>query len=862
MKHFITKLYVVGLLLALPLAIVAQGKVSGKLVDASSNEPLIGAAVYLKSDKGVGTVTSLDGTFELILESGKYELVFTYLGYIDQNKMITLEGDLDLEAIKLEPSTVGLTEVSVVASFATDRKTPVAISNIPASVIVEKLGNQEFPEILKSTPSVYATKGSGGFGDSRVNIRGFNTSNIGVLVNGVPVNDMENGKVYFSNWAGLSDVTSVMQVQRGLGASKLAISSVGGTMNILTKSADAEQGGSFYAGMGNDGYKKFNFNVSTGLMENGWAITLLGGTVRGDGYINGTNFQGYNYFANITKVINDDHRLSFQIFGAPQWHGQRGNKHLISTYENKNEQLPFSNNSGAKLNTEYGIRNGEIYGGSYGYNFYHKPQASINHYWDINSTTSLSTSVYASISSGGGRRIRGDKAAELDYDRNNHEFSQSFMKWRNGDGLIDWDQVTEHNNDINGKGDFVASNSINSHEWYGLLSTFNTAVDNISLTFGLDSRYYVGSHYEEIDDLLGSQFYIDDNNINRPTQQALREGDKINYHNDMQVVRNGLFGQAEISLSDFTAFISATASYQNVRRIDYFQYAADNYKSDWVDFADWSVKGGANYNINDNHNVFVNAGYFTRSPFVKFVFDGYTNDILDDAKYEKVMTFEGGYGYRSRVFNAKLGYYYTEWRDQGLSRSVGDQTYNLLGLNSRHMGLELEATYKPTKNLTIRAMASVGDWKYMDDVRFQQVDDEGNLIGEFNAYIKDVSVGNSAQTTAALGINYRFLNSFNIGFDGNYFGNNFADFDPSTRTGSNAAGINSWQVPDAYLFDLDAGYNFTIASVKSRISCKINNLLNTEYITDADDGKNHDWKTSPVYYGFGRTYSVGLKVNF
>ena len=116
------------------------------------------------------------------------------------------------------------------------------------------MGTQEFPEILANTPSVYATKAGGGFGDSRINIRGFDQRNIAIMVNGMPVNDMENGAVYWSNWAGLSDVTSAMQVQRGLGSSKLAISSVGGTINVLTRTADMKEGGTILTGFGNANY--------------------------------------------------------------------------------------------------------------------------------------------------------------------------------------------------------------------------------------------------------------------------------------------------------------------------------------------------------------------------------------------------------------------------------------------------------------------------------------------------------------------------------------------------------------------------------------------------------------------------------
>ncbi len=153
--------------------------------------------------------------------------------YAQQTQDTTKSKSKDIDEVILR----GVTDI------AKDRKTPVAVSTIKEAQIVERLGNQELPEILKSTPSVYATKGGGGFGDGRVNIRGFDTNNIAVMVNGMPVNDMEGGTVYFSNWQGLSDVTSALQVQRGLGSSKLAIASVGGTMNFITRAADKKKGG-------------------------------------------------------------------------------------------------------------------------------------------------------------------------------------------------------------------------------------------------------------------------------------------------------------------------------------------------------------------------------------------------------------------------------------------------------------------------------------------------------------------------------------------------------------------------------------------------------------------------------------------
>lgn len=844
----------------LPVSLWAQNTIKGRVVDADNSEALIGAAIRLSSDKSIGTVSKADGSFELKVGRGKYLLLFSYVGYEDLTQEVNVNGSVDLGTIEMSSASMGLSEVAVVASYATDRKTPVAISNIPATLIAEKLGNQEFVEILKSTPSVYATKQGGGFGDSRINIRGFNTSNIGVLINGVPVNDMVNGKVYFSNWAGLSDVTSVTQVQRGLGASKMAISSVGGTMNIITKSADAKKGGSAYIGMGNDGYQKASVNVSTGMMDNGWAITMLGSRVLGDGYINGTEFEGYNYFLNVTKVLNDRHRLSFQIFGAPQWHNQRGSQHTIAEYKNMDSDSPFTNPWGTKLNSETGVRNGEVYNSGYGYNYYHKPQMSINHYWDINNTTKLSTSVYASIATGGGRRLDGDKDSEVDYSYRSYQYGGT--KWRTGDGLVDWDKMIAHNAAKNGESDFFIGNTVNNHQWYGLLTTLNKKFNNYDFTVGYDARFYWGEHYQEIEDLLGGQYYTTKWNVNIDENTPLREGDKYSYWNDEQILRNGLFVQGEYSNDIISGFISGTVSYQNTRRIDYYTYEPGNQVSDWQNFVDWSIKGGANYNFDAHHNVFINAGYFTRAPFQNQIFNGYTNEPAKNRTNEKVMTFEGGYGYKSHNMNIKIGYYWTEWRDQGLRRSFVGESFNIKGVNSRHQGIEMEATYKPTTQLTLKGMASFGFWKYINDVSFQAFDDSNNLLGEFHAYLKDVSVGNSAQNTAALNIDYKFFKSFNIGVGCNYFGKNFADFNITNRTSESTVGIDSWQIPDAVLFDLNLGYNFKIGKLDSRISGNVFNLLDTEYITDATDGTDHDWKTSGVYYGFGRTFSLGMKVNF
>ena len=183
-----------------------------------------------------------------------------------------------------------------VTDIAKDRKTPVAVSTIKAAQILERQGNQELVEILNTTPSVYATKGGGGFGDSQIVMRGFESRNIAVMVNGMPVNDMEGSTVYFSNWTGLSDVTSTLQVQRGLGSSKLAIASVGGTMNFITKSADMKRGGVIRLGVGNNDYLKHLLLIIPEKSKDGVSASFLMSRQAGGTYIENTDYESYAYF--------------------------------------------------------------------------------------------------------------------------------------------------------------------------------------------------------------------------------------------------------------------------------------------------------------------------------------------------------------------------------------------------------------------------------------------------------------------------------------------------------------------------------------------------------------------------------------
>jgi iron complex outermembrane recepter protein len=867
-KHLLTMLLAFG-----SVALFAQTTVKGKIVDSETGEALIGATVVQKGT-GNGAITNMNGGFSLTVEENA-TLSISYVGY----KPIEINSNDDLSRITLEVSEFGLKEIEVLASVAIDRKTPVAVSTIRKEVILEKASNQEFPELLKSTPGVYATKQGGGYGDSRVNLRGFNSENVAVLINGVPVNDMENGRVFWSNWAGLTDVTTSMQVQRGLGASKVAVPSIGGTINILTQNTDAQEGGNIFFGIGNNNYQKSSFYVSTGLSDDGWALSFAGAKITGDGFVDGTQFIGYNYFFNMSKILNDKHSLSLTGFGAPQSHGQRQSRKTIEEIRNSERDI--------RLNTDYGFLDGELT--SVEDNFYHKPQFSLNHYWTINDKMDLSTAAYVSFGTGGG----GGSGGSL---------------LRRGDGLYDLEGTRQANfdNNIPNGGDGNATGflraSRNDHKWYGVLSTLDNKINsNLSVQGGIDLRYYRGIHFTDLTNQLGADYVLDDSDINAPNRQT-RLGDKIFYNNDGIVLWQGLFGQVEYNKDDLSVFGSVSLSNTSFKRVDYFQYFSDdtkaridanaalrdfyiarqdgdtqaeretnfndlfaqNQETEFQNFLGYQIKGGANYRLTKNHNVFVNAGFFTKAPDFTNVFLDFSNEINEEVELQKIVSFEVGYGYRSANFNANINAYRTNWNDRTFVErfQIGDTLYtaNLLGVDALHQGIELDFAYQVNSLITINGMASFGDWTWANDLTDIKIFNENQVeVAEVDLYISGLKVGNAAQTTAALGFDVKLFDGFKVGLNANYYANNYADYNPNDRGDESQIGVQPWQIPDYVNVDLDFNYKFKVGNNDAVFYGNVNNLLNEDYITDANDGSA---STVLVYYGTGTQWTAGLRLKF
>jgi len=416
-------LFVVGLFLFLTAQ--AQVTVKGRVMDAISGELLEGASISTRNQQAL---SGKDGNFTMVLPMGEYVLVAQAEGFDNDTILLQADRNLITDVIfRLDNQSAAMQAVQITTSIAKNRKTPVAYSNFTGKDIAERLGSSDLPLLLNQMPGVYATSQGGGAGDARISIRGFSQRNIAVMVDGIPVNDMENGQVYWSNWFGLGGVTALTQVQRGLGSSRIANPAVGGTMNIITKGISQQARLEANVEIGDSRYEQFAVNYSSGRLKGGWGVLMSITKRQSAGYVDYLYDDMYSYFGKIEKQwktkSHGSHTLSFVGVGAPQSHGQRSFRARLSMYDRAMAQelgidtvLPrMASNQGNRYNQHWGYLNeakvsadktdttwARRYALNERENMFHKPQIYAKHDWSVSKKTMVTTTVYASYGRGGG----------------------------------------------------------------------------------------------------------------------------------------------------------------------------------------------------------------------------------------------------------------------------------------------------------------------------------------------------------------------------------------------------------------------------------------------------------------------------
>lgn len=805
-------------------------------------------------------------------------------------KSILIVADEEKSAVQLPDSSILIKEIIVSSGVKRREVSPLRLVDIDENTIAVQAAGKTYPELLKDIPGIYATAETGSYGDAKINIRGFKQENISVLLNGIPISGLTSGSMYWNNWMGLTDATATIQVQKGVGGSMLSDNSVGGSINIVTKSpgkTPSYGAGYNYAG---GGTSKAFVNYNSGELRNGWGVSFMVSKVWGTSWVECTDVDSWSYLLSVSKKINSKHSLLFTSMGSPEKHNQRSAR--LSYAEVQKYGRSYSKNWGY-ITLPDGTREAR----SISRNNYHKPYFTLNHYYNTKVGANernfrLNNAVYLALAYGGGYWTETKGKAIAAHQK---------------DGHVDWDAVVAGNKAAFANGTTeqersaqnALSDYIAGHTQIGAKSAFELDfTDKFTWSGGLHYQGYFTWEKEQIRDLLGAEYWYEDYASKSLAGAAGRN--PIKKVGDYIRTRNGKdthFGTLYTSMSykgdrlNMEAGASLNGSF--TQRWDSYNYIDDIY-SDWAKGIGGAVKVGVLYkafqNASNVTSLYMNGAYYSRVPYSNVFFASGNNEISEGIKNEQNYLGEGGI--RS-IFNRggfEATFYASYWKNKSIMSSPYKQLeaedavkYMITGLDAFHYGVEIDAYYNFSRWGKLAAYASIGNWKWQNNVNAIIYDNYTNqAVQEIHVYSDGLPVGDAPQTQVGASLTLKPLaglssmkvvdphdvvgstvrGDLSVQISWNYNARYWADFEPNTRTDATDR-TEPYKLPDYHLVNIGVNYHkyFRVGNkaLGTTLFFNLNNLFDEWYIERGKDGADHTLNTFTGYWGQGRNCAFGVR---
>jgi hypothetical protein len=753
---------------------------------------------------------------------------------------------------KLISTFVVLHSLSLNAQVADTTKTvkdtsEVVIFSITADDLESDAQNQDISTLLQSTRDVFAATAGFNFSNARYQIRGLESDHYTVLINGVPMNDPELGWGIFSFWGGLNDVTRYPEAGIGLGASNYTFSGVGGYTNMDLRASEDRKGTRFSYASTNRTYRnRVMLTHSTGLMNNGWAITASGSfRYSEEGYVDGTYFNGGSYFLSIEKKLNQKHSLGLVGFGAPTVQGRAGiavqESFDLTGYNYYNPYWGYQTDgdSGEKVKRNARERNN------------HRPSVFLNHYWNPNKRHKINSSVYATFGRTGNTNLNWYDAPDPrpDYYRNLPSyyaetdpvmFNQLTAAWAANDPTvtqINWDELYNANyknlyTQENANG--IAGNTqtfnrskyiVEEYRVDPLQFGFNAIHDfklreNRLVTTGINIDRYISRNFKVLTDLLGGDYWVDvdqfaeqtfldetaaQNNTEIPNR-LVAEGEKFGYNYNMHVYTQDLFSQirnqgekidwyAAVNVSQTTFFREGV--WEN-GRFDNSGGIGEKHK-----FFNYGLKGGLVYKITGRHFVSANAIYQTRAPFSRnvYVSPRTRDNVVEGMTSMEIISGDINYTVRYPGLRARATAYYTAINNGTYAQSFYHEefrnfvNYTMTNVDQLFSGIEVGVEKNIGTDWTTTLVFGTGQFLYNSRPEATiTVDNSSEILAEGRTvYLKNYHIGGMPQTAASIGVKYNSPKYWFAGTSFNYFTDIYIDPNPDRRT---AEAVDKFVVDD------------------------------------------------------------------
>ena len=779
--------------------------------------------------------------------------------------------------------------------------------------------------LLNSSMDVFYRTAAYEFSSSFFKVRGLDSDNAIVHINGIKMNKLYNGRPQWSNWGGLNDVLRNQELSNGSIPLKYNFGGILGSNNINIRASEYGEGGRITYSSSNRSYSnRLMATYNSGMLEKGWAYSLsIGRRWGNEGYQDASFYDSNSAFLSVQKIFNNKHSLNFAAIYAPNRRG-KVSPNTQEVYDLK----------GIKYNEYWGYHDGEKRNSRV--KRVVEPILILNHDWNINEKSNLETSIGYQFGEMGNSRLDyagGGNPSPAYYqdlpsyflaDTDGPDYEGAYIAQENfiNNGQINWNRIYDANltnNQANLNAAYVLYEDRVDDTQLTINSVFNTEVnENIKLSASANYRNLVSDNFAEIFDMLGGQSYsnIDsfdylDYNLLSPNS-VIYEGDKFKYHYKMNAEEMSLFTMMNFSFNKLEFYLAGDITNTVYQRNGIFENEANagnsSGKGDEISFDGYGVKLGITYKFSGKHILDFNSAYLQKAPSIRNTFTNSrvnhnvvgsdVNGLINDSPIteEKIMSFDANYIFRTPIFTGRLTGFYSAVKDaneisfyyaDGLVGFADDSEFVqeiLQGIDKKYFGVEfgVEAQIIPTVKL--KGAASIGQYTY-DNNPYLYLGADNNTVAVGPSNLENYKIAGGPQRAYSLGFEYRDPDYWFIGVTSNFFTNTYLDVSPLTRTqnfylAQDGLPFNDYDVTiardllrqekfdDYMVVNMIGGKSWKIDNYFVGFFASINNILDQKYRTGGfEQGRNANYQqllqdTNKPKRVFGPKYWYGRGTNY
>ncbi|MEZ7915767.1 MAG: TonB-dependent receptor [Polaribacter sp.] len=863
----------------------SQNVIRGIIIDNNSKKPLSEVLISIKNTIFT-TKTDLNGAFHIkALSKGNYILEIKLNGFETQNLPLELSNNtIDLGVILLFRDFTDQLDLSII-TISDDEL------NNDASAADNISG------LLQASKDIFLRTAAFEFSSSFFKVKGLDSGNGKVLINGIQMNKVYDGRAQWSNWGGLNDVLRNQEFSNGLAASNVTFGGILGTTNMNTRASLQRPGTRFSYSSSNRSYvHRAMATHTTGISKNGWAMTFSASRRAGtEGFNDGTSYNAYSVFTSIEKKINDHHSINFTGIFTPNRRG-KSSPNTQEVFDLKGIEFNeyWGNLNGRKLNS----RIKEVV----------EPILMLNHYWDISENATLQTNASYQFGKIGNSRLDFNGGANPSptyyqtlpsYFLRTNDLSGAYISQENfvNNGQLDWYRIFDANTTNTNAGlnnAYVLYEDRNDDKQITVNTIYNLEINNhISINGKLEYKRLRSQNFAEVLDLLGGSGYLDINNFADSEAQMQNDilnpnrvvgvGDAFRYNFNLKSDFINAFAQGQFKYNKVDFFAAVMVSQiTNQREGLYKNGRFENNSlgaSEKINFTNYGVKTGTTYKISGRNLINANVAYLTQAPTIRNSFSNSreNNNIVEDLKSEKVFSADASYIRRSSIITSRVSAYYTSIKDATeisfyFADGVGGDNTAFVqeivsGIKKKQLGLELGLEAQVTATIKLKGAAAIGSFVYANnpnlyltsDVTNEGIFDEKGRSGNYISNLKNYKIAAGPHQAYSAGFEYRDPNYWWIGATVNFFNNTYVDIAPLTRSRNFYSDADGLTFPDydlesanqllqqekfdAYkVVNLVGGKSWKIDGYYISAFATVNNLLNTAYKSGGfEQGRNANY---------------------